>query len=460
MKRHPLILASALCLCLFGNSVLANENFNGSQEPLVRSALLGVVPSPASNTVAVERVVPNSTASHLGLQIGDVVITVNGDPISGFDSLLKSVNRLAVSEEVIVKVRRNDHEVMLSGKMQARPLETSEFGQVKYESVTYEGNQLRSIIHIPEGASENQKAPALLFIQGYTCDSIDYGMLPNITTRQLLDQFVADGYVVFKVEKPGLGDSRSEKHCSEINFTEESIAFIEATKALRDKPYVDSKRVYLFGHSLGVLHAAVVAKELPVAGIIGYGGVYKPWYDYMLDIYQEQAAKHFGVSRNTAKENARRVQPFLDVWLNTQTPWDQLREKSGVKRALSGSLIPAEDEQVFDRHYSFFRDLNQRNITAMWQQITAPVLMLYGSLDIQAIDSQWAYDIVSDSPNTKSKALIIDGAEHAFMRYESKRAQRNAMRAGEYNPIEPQARFDRRIGEFSLAWLESLSQSG
>lgn len=85
--------------------------------------------------------------------------------------------------------------------------------------------------------------------------------------------------------------------------------------------------------------------------------------------------------------------------------------------------------------------------------------MMHGSLDIQAIEPTWAFDIAKLTAKEQSKGLLIDKAEHAFMRFDSKEAYLEARQSRQYNPTEPKALFDDRIGKHTLAWLAQFKGS-
>ena len=424
---------------------------------LSRGTLLGVLPEQPSNgqSIGLQRVLANSTASSLGLKAGDRILKINNQTLANFSELIAVVQPLKAKQPISVTFERNGKTMTRKGSMQPRPYEVSDNAEVLYGSVDYEGNQLRAITYKPNGVQG--KAPAIFFIQGYTCGSIDMGMIPEATTKQLVEQFAAAGYVVFRVEKPGVGDSQSKQHCNDLNFSNEAKAFTHALKALKQQPFVNSEQVYLWGHSLGVLHSAVVANRESVAGIIGYGGVLKPWYDYMLDIYQHQSVKHFNTPKTRAKRNKALMAPVLDMWLNSNKDWQEITQHPATKAAIDADLIDINGERIIDRHYSFFRDLNRYDFSHLWRSLDVPVLMMHGSLDIQAIEKDWAFDLVSLSSNSQSKALEIEGAEHAFMRYDSKSQYADARSNRTFNPAQPGNRFDTRIGEQSLKWLEHLN---
>lgn len=454
MKQYHRLFFRFVTTCVL---TLSMTTFNAAE--LTRGTLLGIIPEQVGQDepVVLQQILPNSTASSLGLQQGDTIKSINGTDISDFSVLLSAIRDLKANQPIQVTVTRNEAPIQISGVMQPRPYETSEFAEVIYDSVKYPGHHLRSIVYKPSTLKQGQQAPAIFFIQGYTCNSIDYGMAPNVTTRQMVDRFAQDGYVVYRIEKPGLGDSQSDINCDQINFTQEAQAFVQGLRSLKQKPYVDASQVFIWGHSLGVLHAPVVAEQESVAGIIGYGGVYKPWYDYMLDIYAIQSVQHFDTPKARAQRNKKLVQPFWHLLLNTDTPWEKVMADSDVKEALSSDLIDVSGDQVINRHYSFFRDLNRYDFSSLWKQSKVPVLMMHGSLDIQAINQEWAFDIVEQNGNEKSQVSVIEGAEHAFMRYKDRAEHMLSRNNGSYNPADPQSHYDPRVAQTTLDWLAGLN---
>lgn len=451
LKKIKTLILMACLLCISTLS-LADE--------LSRAGRLGIAPGDSANNkvVTIGMVAPDSTASSLGIMVGDQLIEINSQKVPTFDQVISVLSQMSAGENIHVVIKRDNNILRLSGKLKPRPYETSEIANVSYESVKYEGNILRSIVHTPKNLKTNEKVPAIFYIQGYTCDSIDYGMIPNNSASLLFNQFVDAGYMVFRVEKPGIGDSQSERDCRDISFTEESNAFIQALRQLKQKPNVDVNSVYLWGHSLGVLHSAVVAKNETVAGIIGYGGVYKQWYDYLLDIYQVQTVKHFGISQSDANNRGKQVEPFLNLWLNTNTPWQEVLSAEITQAGIKANLLPLNGDQIFDRHFSFFRDMNSYDFASLWQEIKTPVLMIHGSLDIQAIEQNWAFDIVKANGMRDSTAMVIDGAEHGFLRYKNQQEYISDRSEGRYNPGNATERFDARIGKESIDWLSGLDQ--
>ena len=457
----PKYLFTLVLLVLWGFSVSADQH-----APLPQASLLGVLPIPGgvagSNDVVIDQVLMGSTGENLGLKVGDQIKRVNGIKIEDFAHLVALIQSFEVGKSLQVRIKRKGQELELDGILQGRPRESSEHGEVIYDTVYIPGGRLRSIVHRPN-KNQGKPAPAVFFIQGYTCGSIDDGMFPLSTTRQMIDQWVQAGLVVYKLEKYAVGESQTEKLCSEIGFDREVAGFAAGLKALKQYSFVDPAQVYLFGHSLGVLVAPLLAQNHEVAGVSGFGGVVKSWKAYLLDVYTKQASQHFNVSRAQANQDRKRVEPFLDVWLDSELNFDQIRKTAAFKKVMTHDLVPVRGNEVFHRHYTFFREVNQHDFRQIWSSLQLPTLMLHGSLDIQAIDEGWAFEIAQivngKSDSSLAEAHVIENAEHAFMRFASKQAYTAARNNRTYRPSHAGEQYASAIGEKVIDWIKRTQQN-
>ena len=434
-------------------SVLPTQAFLGVAGPIENVE--------SSDGAIIERVFPGGTGEMLKLQAGDLIKKVNDVEIKNFQHLIVVLKNIIVGQEINISGLRNKKFIELAGVLMARPQEQGNTAfDVIYDSVKVNNSQLRSIIYRPKASKEDQKFPALYFIQGYTCASIDYGLYPNSTGNKVLQSIAEAGYVVYKIEKFSIGDSIGDIQCSEINFTTELTGFIAGLKALKSYDFVDGNNIHLFGHSLGGVYAPFIARQSTVKSLISYGSVVKPWFDYIQDIYLRQALI-FGTSKVQAVLNSKTVTPLLKAWLKTDEPWSEIIADKQYQTALTSQLIPVSGDQVFHRHYTFFRDLNDYDLAKAWQETTSNVLAIHGSLDIQAIDEDWATQMVAmaKKDGIKVKRVILEGAEHGFMRYESMANYLEARNDRSYNPMQPGNGYDPRVAETIINWLNSLSKS-
>lgn len=428
-------------------------------EALQRSAFLGVSPADNSSGVRVEvsNLHPKGTGSAIGLANGDTIVALNGQQVDDFSHLVEQLGHTLEGAPLTLDVVRNEQPLLLTGTAQSRPKESGQGYDTVYGQFNWQNNLIRTITYHPE--SPRKDKASVMFIQGYTCDSIDYGMVPTITITQLLASYAQAGFTVFKMEKPGVGDSVGSLNCNNYDFDTENAAFIAGLKHLASSDRVDSDNLFVFGHSLGVLHSAIIAEKGLVKGVMGYGGVVKSWYHYLQDIYSKQATNYFGVDPAQAAANLKMVKPFLNEWLNTNKAWEKITESEIGKKALQAELLPLNGQQIFNRHYSFFRSLNRYDFKQLWSASRSHTLMMHGSYDIQAIEGRWAKqitDLVNSKNHGKGTAMSFDRTEHSLMRYGSKEVLLQAMRSGAHRPGSPANKYNPDIADASLKWMQDI----
>ena len=423
--------------------------------------MFGVMGQAAESGVEVQMVLEHSTAAVMGLQPGDVITTFNQQPVSTFPQLVELINALQVGDELTIELIREQQATRASGQVLPRPTERDDRYQVLYDQVQLHNNTLRSIVYQPKDLKPGEQRPALYYIQGYTCQSIDHAMVPQLTIQQLLSEVAAHGYVVYKIEKFGVGDSQGALACSQVDFTQELAGFKAGLKALKAYDFVDADAVYLFGHSLGGVYAPLVDDGGQFKGVALYGAVLKSWYDYLLDMFSEQAVM-MGTPKATADANTRLIQPLLDAWLNTNRNWDEILNDPALSAAFAAELLPLQGDQVFQRHHSFFRDLNRYDLARAWQKVNAPVLVMHGAHDIQTISDQWAKDLtalLNQDGADQATLAIFPNTDHGLMQHESFEALRQAMTEGRYNPAQPGKHYNEEVAEKLIEWMDR-SQKG
>ncbi len=413
------------------------------------------------NGALIERVIPGGTGKALKLESGDLIKSLNSNKISNFSQLVENLNKIKVGNKISVNIVRNNKTITLKGKLKGRPKEHAALGSkydVIYDAVEIDNNQLRSIVYRPKTINKKLKFPAVFFVQGYTCASIDNGLYPNSTIQQLLGSIANAGYVVYKIEKFGIGDSIGDTKCSEIDFTTELAGFNAGLDALKAYDFVDSNQVHLFGHSLGGVYAPFIAQHSPIKSLVSYGSVVKPWYQYLLDIYSKQSLI-FNTPIQQAIDNKETVAPLLKAWLKSDLSWTDIIASKEHQASLASNLVPISGEQVYHRHYTFFRDLNRYDLAKAWEQTNSHVLAIHGSLDIQAIDDNWAIQMASlpKKKGLKTKKVVLKGTEHGFMKYDSMREYLSARNDRSYNPDEPGENYDPKVAETIINWLGDLT---
>ena len=140
---------------------------------LQRKPLLGArieYVSENGNSVCKVVQVVRGTSVELKLQEKDIITKIGEKTFTSADEFITQFLSFEPGKEIQLSVLRGKKNLTLKAKVVARPYETDDNATVIYDEANYKGGQLRVIINKP---FKENKMPAMLFIPGYTCSSID-----------------------------------------------------------------------------------------------------------------------------------------------------------------------------------------------------------------------------------------------------------------------------------------------
>ncbi len=382
-------------------------------QPLVRKGSLGAQLEMSTDPAGIRivRVIPGTTAASIGLRPGDAVQTVNGTPVRAINDLVAMVGDWSAGMPLRLEVMRNGARKALDGKVVGKPQEVSAHGQVIYGEVPFDGGALRSILELPDGTEE---APVVLWLPGVGCYSQDFAADPRSPYKQWVEGLVQRGIAVFRVEKPGMGDSRNRTSCLDMDFDHEVAAYSAALAHLRGLPGIDPERIFLYGHSMGVLILPRVAASGPVAGAIAWGGLATSWFEYEVRLIREQEAIK-GMDPVAIEERVRARLPLLaEFYVHGKTV-----EELAQRPELATALAEYYDGRTWHglQHPDFFQDIGRLDILAAYRAIDRPLLLLAGEHDLHAIDTGWAAAIADAVNRTRpgsATSMVVPGNTHHY----------------------------------------------
>ncbi|WP_425075300.1 PDZ domain-containing protein [Psychroserpens sp. S379A] len=430
-------------------------------QTLKRKGLLGIMMQTLTDSIAIQNnlniktgvhittVMPSTTFSNLGIKQNDVLTKLNGTPVNTIQDVLTLTNQLREGDAIEVEYYSNNKKLTNSTTLKGRPIETFENGNVTYGEVVYKDNMLRSILVTPKHV---QKAPVVYFLQGYTCGSIETVSNDN-PMKKLMKDWLDAGFAVYRVEKPGVGDSQSKKHCSEISFDEELTAFKEGYKDLLKQEAIDANNIFMFGHSMGGVIAPLLNEVKAPKGIMVYGTVGKNWYDYMVDLYTVQP-KHFGVSDAQIKEDNKVNLKFNDDFLINKLSGEEMLENDAYVAFFNAADF--ERNQYIGRHFKFWQNLADVNIPNAWSKVKTNVFAMHGEFDIQAINSKGAKKIaeIVNKNGGKGDFILIKNTDHGFVSFKSMQHNVETLGNGSYM-THARDNYSVMLGKESARWMSS-----
>lgn len=350
------------------------------------------------------------TSKKLEMLPDDVILSVDQNYFAKPLLLSKYINAKTEGTSIEIEIARKGKTIKIKGKVTGRDRETDKNATIIYESVPYKEGLLSVIINKPK---KEGKSPAVLFIPGYTCSSVD-NLSENHPYGRIVRAFSDAGYVVLRVEKSGLGDSQNTPDCESTNLYDEIESFTAGLNKLKSLPYVDTDNVFLFGHSMGGIVAPAIGAKNAVKGTIVYGTTAKSFFEYQLEMNRLQLM----LAKPDPMEFERTCR------LQTQIAYEYYIEKKDLK-AIASSAERLEalkkdwqydgENRIFDRNQEYWRQIMEIPLLAYWKDTTARVLVLYGGADYQAFSKpdheQIVYTVNYYHPN-HAELLVFPETDH------------------------------------------------
>lgn len=166
-----------------------------------------------------------------------------------------------------------------------------------------EGNKIYGLLTVPFGDAPAGGHKAIVFIHGYIPPDIY-----RTTERYVayVDALARAGFVVFKIDLRGFGESEGEPAGAYFS-PNYSIDAIAALKSLQTLDYVDPAGIGLWGHSMAgnVTLRAMLIEPAIQAGVIWAGAVYS--YDDFTKYAIDDPSYNPAATATTASQRAGRL---------------------------------------------------------------------------------------------------------------------------------------------------------
>jgi pimeloyl-ACP methyl ester carboxylesterase len=405
---------------------------------LPRHAVFGAAVAHKPAGLTVMRVIPASGAASAGVEAGDVIVSVDGAPTADVAAYLAEIHRLHGGQRVTVALKRSGQAIALEVTL-GRPLDESDADvTTTYGAIFVDGSLRRTLVTIPKGAAK--PAPAMLFLGGIGCFSVDVAADPQDPYLRLAHDLSRAGFVTMRVEKSGVGDSQGPP-CRSVDFAGEERSYAAAFAALRADARVDPKRVYLFGHSIGTIIAPRLAQSQRVAGLIVAEAVGRDWFEYELRNARRQLELGGSLPAQTDAALADKYRCMYRLLVTKES-----------ESAIEAQAPACKDANgVYPVDAAYVQEVAAVNVIASWTKLKAPVLVLYGTSDFvtEAEDHIRIVAVVNAAHPGSAIFAQIDGMDHLLYRAASPKAALAAFENGSARE------YDADLSKTIVAWLRS-----
>jgi len=335
----------------------------------------------------------------------------------------------------------------------AEPTAGSSPAAYQSEEVTFhggsEGVDLAGTLTLPDGTGPH---PAVVLMSGSGPQDRDESLRPISAIRPfalIADALTPAGVAVLRYDDRGVGQSSGVY--DEATIEELAADGAAALEYLRGRDDIDPARIGLLGHSEGGLYAAMLAARDP--GIAFVVGLAAPAVDGVeLIVAQNEAITR---SSGAGEEEAARAAEFaahamplardgdaegVEAALRDYigATWDRQPEPT---RALLGEREEYVESQVQSQLPAlltdWFRSILAYDPASDWQRVTAPMLGIFGGLDVQVLADQNESALRAElaaGGNEDVEILVLPDANHLFQSAETGAIQEYGTLAAEFTP--------------------------
>jgi dienelactone hydrolase len=407
---------------------------------LRRRGWFGLQPSDRPAGVTVVALAPDAPAARAGLRVGDVVTALDGAPVAAARPLRAALATRRAGDLVTLSLADGRALALGAG---ARPEESHPGLVTRYGEAPAGSFALRTISVAPPG---DGPFPTVVFLQGYAAATVERPAAAPASDAlgPLVAALARRGLCVWRTEKRGVGDSDGPPS-ADASFDDETDDHAAGLRAAMAAPWVDRARVTLLGHSLGALHAPLVAARMGgVRAMALYGAGALPWLDYVAENTRRQCA----LSGMDAAKTDELVAAHLRFSRAVLFEGRSAREVLDADRALDAhheSLGVGDEGRLNGRSVDYWRGVAACEVAAPLVAAGLPTLALWGSSDwlTSRAEHVTLARIVGDAHAGLGAFEEVTGADHGFFAHATPEHSFRAHWFGELHPgvVDAVARF-------------------
>lgn len=394
MKRILIICTLFLSLFLLGTG-----SFQLQAQHLKRRANLGFRPAPISDSLAKARNIEGGilvtnlnsegTLGKMGVLEDDILIEINGLEISNWDAARPIFAQRFEGDQMEITVSRlkgkKVKQIQLQGNVVGIPKEASTSAyDVEYGEAPFQNGFLRTITNLPKSPGPH---PILYFIPGYNCFSID-NMPGYHPYRKMIDSLTKLGNIVYRVDKPGMGDGPSPCNCTETGFETELQAFEAGYRHLLKQSFASEARIFIFGHSMGGIQAPLMTaqKDIHPKGIAVYGTVFQTWYEYILNMLRFQEPRS-GEAYIAFEADMQEYIKLMYAHYVEFKPLSEITANPRWEALLKRDFLMDEEGNLLFRKAEYWQEIAKHSLTEAWAKTDAHVLSIFGEADFEVFNA-------------------------------------------------------------------------
>ncbi len=438
-----MLIAPAMLLQIERGAELPRRGALGGQFSNLTAEARKSLALPPGPGIKLDRVIAGQTMERAGARAGDILLELNGKPISASSDVAPSLTKVFAGAEINLKLLREGKEILLKAKLVERPRQKEDGFKVVYDQVVSKGKRIRVISTYP---ADGKAYPTVFFIGGIGAYSLD-GDFTGIAYGNVLGPIAKAGYATVRIDKPGLGDSEGPGY-TDLAFGDELDAYIQAMNLAKTFRWVDKTKIAIFGHSMGGVFGPLTAEKSPVAAIAVSGTISKTWTEYWVENTRRQS-KLGGATAAQLDKQARDISALCHYMFHLgMSPAQIKKERPELASVVDGST--PDGKTMSGVGIPFFQELARTDLGGTWEKIDAKVLALWGESEF--ISTRYDHEFIAEIVNRKhpgwGEFKPLPESDHAW--FKVKDAAESQAKWGRGAPFNPS------IIDALLDWLKRV----
>lgn len=259
---------------------------------------------------------------------------------------------------------------------------------------------LNGLLTLPDHT--NIPVPAVIFVHGSGSSNMDEKVGKLTPFKDLAKGLSKHGIASIRYDKRSFahGFKMLKDKSVSITVKEETIEdAIFATEFLKKDPRIDSKKIFIIGHSMGAMLAPRInAEGGDYKGLILMAGSPRKLEDIMIEQMEEAISTMNGLTKWIMNKQ-------LNKLIKTFDGLYELTDEEAKKRKVgSGTTL------------YYFKDMGEHSVSKYVDDLKKPILIMQGEKDFQVkVDKDFsAYqNLLKDKPNATFK--LYSNLNHVFV---------------------------------------------
>jgi alpha-beta hydrolase superfamily lysophospholipase len=261
--------------------------------------------------------------------------------------------------------------------------------------------RLAGTVFVPAGKGPH---PGIVFLHGSGAEG-------RWASSYLAERFARAGFAALTFDKRGVGQSGGDWRTA--GFEELAADAAAAVAALAARPYVAPGRVGIHGHSQGGSIAPLAAARIgDPAFVIASAATGVPMDE--MEIFSLENALGVGAMSSSDAAAARELVAAIVATAYHGRPRERLIEVWQKVREKPWAFEPPPET---DSYWSFSKRTAAYDALALWRQVSAPTLLVFGEAD-ERVPARTSAARIAEAylggKGTSMKAVFFAGADHTF----------------------------------------------